>query len=89
MSEGIPPDGDDGFIGDDDYRSAFGEALDATLDLRTWELGLDPKHILKRFKEQELQLIEGKLGQLEVMKTARVRDIQDLKQRIHETAADE
>lgn len=52
MSEGIPPDGDEGFIGDDDYLSAFGEALDATLDLRTWELGLDPKHILKRFKEQ-------------------------------------
>jgi hypothetical protein len=51
MSEGIPPDGD-GFIRDDDYRSAFGEELADTLDLGSWEGGLDPKNILKRFKAQ-------------------------------------
>lgn len=44
---------------------------------------------LKSFKERELVAIEGKLGQLEVMKSARVRDIHHLKQRLHESATDE
>ncbi|ATB34435.1 hypothetical protein [Melittangium boletus] len=58
MSEGIPPDGDDGFIRDDDYRKAFGEDLADTLDLRSWDLGFDPKTLLKRFKAQIGKAVE-------------------------------
>ncbi|MET0405712.1 MAG: hypothetical protein ABW123_25050 [Cystobacter sp.] len=49
-------DGSD-FIGDDDYKSAFGEELAATLDLKGWELGFDPKHLLSRFKKQVLSAV--------------------------------
>jgi hypothetical protein len=56
MPGGLPPDGD-GFIRDDDYQSAFGEDLAATLDLRNWEEGLDPKNILRRFRQQVSQMV--------------------------------
>ncbi|WP_434380115.1 hypothetical protein [Melittangium boletus] len=51
MSEGTFPD-QRRFIRDDDYQAAYKETLAETLDLRNWDLGFDPKTILKRFKEQ-------------------------------------
>lgn len=44
---------------------------------------------LKRFKEQELNLIETKLQQLSQMKVAREKDIKELKQKIRESATDD
>lgn len=44
---------------------------------------------LKAYKEQELAAISSKLNQLEEMKVARVKDIQDIKQRIREQTEDE
>jgi len=44
---------------------------------------------LKRFKEQELQLIEDKLNQLDMIRGAKEKDIKELKAKIRDTAADE
>jgi hypothetical protein len=57
MSEGIPPERVT-FIRDEDYQSAYDESLAETLDLVSWELGLDPAHILKRFKAQIGQAVD-------------------------------
>ena len=44
---------------------------------------------LKRFKEQELALIEARLNELDQIKSAREKDIQAIKQKIKESATDE
>jgi hypothetical protein len=46
-----PPD-DNRFIRDDDFLAAFGEALLKSLDLETWDAGVDHKSVLARFKDQ-------------------------------------
>lgn len=52
MADGFPFEGDAEFVGDDDFRKAFGEDLSATLDLDTWSQGLDIEGIMDRFRSE-------------------------------------
>jgi hypothetical protein len=51
-----PSEGNE-FIRDDDFLSAFGEALRDTLNLETWDTGVDPKRMLARFRAQISQSV--------------------------------
>ncbi|HEX5754524.1 MAG TPA: hypothetical protein VFZ09_50540 [Archangium sp.] len=52
MEDGNPPDGERGFIGDEDYRKSLGEDLSTTLDLRTWEKGWEVERLISRIRTQ-------------------------------------
>lgn len=40
------------FVGEEDFRAAFGESLSSTLDLDTWDTGLDLEGVMARFKPE-------------------------------------
>ncbi len=51
MSGGVPPDDED-LIGEDDFHAAFGERLSSTLDIETWDRGLDLEELMARFRRE-------------------------------------
>lgn len=52
MAGGSPFEGDAEFVGDEDFRKAFGEDLDRTLDIDTWSQGFDIADIMERFRSE-------------------------------------
>jgi hypothetical protein len=51
MPGGVPPN-DDSLIGDDEFQTAFGEALSTTLDVETWDRGFDLEGLMERFRRE-------------------------------------
>ncbi|MFB1483689.1 hypothetical protein [Corallococcus sp. RDP092CA] len=53
MADETPPDDAvSNLLGDKEFRSAFGEDLEQTLDLETWRPGIDPKEIMLRYQRE-------------------------------------
>jgi hypothetical protein len=52
MPRGVPLEEEEELYGDDDYREAFGEDLEATLDLDKWSTGLDLASVMDRFRKE-------------------------------------
>lgn len=52
MSDEMAPEEGEELCGDEDFRTSFGEDLAATLNLNTWDQGLDLENVMARFRKE-------------------------------------
>ncbi|MHA7629839.1 hypothetical protein [Corallococcus sp. M7] len=67
--ETLPDDDESNLLGDQEFRSTFGEDLAQTLNLDTWSPGVDPKEIMTRFQREVSTSVQKEDRMRQVIRT--------------------